>query len=98
MSTSVQKSAKIIFILTNRHKNWICQKFQKTKFHLAFYQKWKKVKGVKKGQKLQIWLQKSQSGNTGSHLCCSDHGAGVDSGQSLRFLPEQEWNFLQESD
>jgi len=35
------------------------------KFHLAFFSNKKKPKELKKGQKVQIWPQKSQTGNPG---------------------------------
>ena len=43
--------------------NWPKIKAKKAKFHLAFIQKWKKPKELKKGQKLQIFPHKSQTGN-----------------------------------
>jgi len=63
-SASPQKSAKIILKpAKSTYKNLIRQKRpKKGKFHLAFFQK-KNPKELKKGQKLQIWPQKSQTGN-----------------------------------
>jgi len=55
--------------LPNRHNssNWT-KKAKKAKFHLTFYSKIKKAKGVAKTQKLQIWPQKSETGNTATAL------------------------------
>jgi len=38
---------------------------KKAKFHWPFFKNKKKPKELKKGQKLQIWPQKSQTGNPG---------------------------------
>jgi len=61
---------KLSLNLQNRHKKANSQKGQKKPNFIWPFFKHKKAKGVEKSQKLQIWCQKSQSGNT---ECDYDH-------------------------
>ena len=64
-----QNPAKIIFKnLPNRHKNLSGQKRpKKPNFFRPLFKNKKRPNELKKGQKLQIWPQKSQTGNP-AHL------------------------------
>jgi len=73
--SGTQKSAKIISKSPNRHKkcNWP-KKAKELLILFGLFSKVNKAEGVERSQKLQIWPQKKQVGNTDS-VCHMDQSA-----------------------